>query len=685
MKKISLPKINNGSIAFFAIAVVLFWIKTYAAYQIEFTLGIDNNLQKFLLFINPLSSALFFFGLALLFKKRMKLVMIVTNFILSFLLYANIAYYRFFSDFITVPVLMSTKTNAGQLGDSALSLMSPFDFLYFLDFFILIALALTVFKNTSVEHRKSFKVVLLFAVTVFLFNLGLAEKDRPQLLSRSFDRNYLVKYLGAYNFTIYDVIQNIKSSGQRALADSSDITDVENYRKANFAAPNPEYFGKAKGMNVIYIAMESLQSFAIDYKMPDGQEVTPFLNSLVHGNEAFYFENFFHQTGQGKTSDAEFLMENGLYPMAQGAVFVNKAQNTYQAMPAILKGNGYYSASFHGNYKTFWNRNVMYKALGYDQFFDAEYYNMTEENTKNYGLKDKPFFTESMPLLKSLPQPFYTKFLTLSNHFPFEMDPEDTDFPAGDTGDKVVDQYFQAAHYMDEAIEQFFNELKASGLYDNTVIVMYGDHYGISENHNEAMAKVLGVNEISPTLNAGLQRVPLFIHVPGVSGGIQQQYGGQADVRSTVLHLLGIDTKDYMELGSDLLSQNHRNWALFRNGDFVSPEIVQVKGKCYSNTTGDLLEGTDACKEIADKAAAELQISDEIVYKDLLRFYQPEGYTPINPNDFEYLAPKGKKEGIESNEVKDTEGTNNTESITNTEGTNDTGTESNSDTEVVNE
>ncbi|SDL88406.1 LTA synthase family protein [Bacillus sp. OK048] len=676
MSKIRMPNIkNNGSIVFLAIAVVLFWLKTYAAYQIEFTLGIDNNLQKFLLFINPLSSALFFFGLAFLFKKRMKVVLIITNFILSFLLYANIAYYRFFSDFITVPVLMSTKNNAGQLGDSALSLMSPYDFLYFTDFFILIVLALTIFKKVTVENKKSFKVVLLFAVTVFLFNLGLAEKDRPQLLSRSFDRNYLIKYLGAYNFTIYDVIQNIRSSGQRALADSSDITEVENYRKANFAAPNSEYFGKAKGMNVIYIAMESLQSFAIDYKMPDGQEVTPFLNSLVHGNEAFYFENFFHQTGQGKTSDAEFLMENGLYPMAQGAVFVNKAQNTYQAMPAILKGNGYYSASFHGNYKTFWNRNVMYKALGYDQFFDAEYYNMTEENTKNYGLKDKPFFTESMPLLKSLPQPFYTKFLTLSNHFPFEMDPEDTEFPAGETGNKVVDQYFQAAHYMDEAIEQFFNDLKASGLYDNTVIVMYGDHYGISENHNEAMAQVLGVEEITPTLNVGLQRVPLLIHVPGVKGGIQQQYGGQADVRSTILHLLGIDTKDYMELGSDLLSKDHRNWALFRNGDFVSPEIVQVKDKCYSNETGELLEGTDACKSLADKVAAELHMSDEIVHKDLLRFYQPEGYTPINPNDYHYLAPKVKKEVIESNENNGT---------TNTENTGETGSEDDIDTEGTN-
>jgi lipoteichoic acid synthase len=644
MNKISLSKnIKNNHIAFFILAVLLFWLKTYAAYQTEFKLGIDDNLQKFLLFLNPLSSALFFLGLALLSKKYTKTIMLAIHFLLSFLLFANIAYYRFFNDFITFQTIVQAKTNSGQLGDSVLSLLHPTDVVYFSDFIILLVLALTVFKKATVENRKSFKIVLLLSVTVFLFNLGLAEKDRPQLLSRTFDRNYLVKYLGAYNFTIYDAIQNIKSSSQRALADSSDITDVENYRKANYTSPNPVYFGKAKGKNVIYVSLESFQSFMINYKMPNGQEVTPFLNSLANDGNTFYFDNFFHQTGQGKTSDAEFLMENSLYPMSQGAVFVSKASNTFQATPAILKGYGYNSAVFHGNYKTFWNRNEMYKSLGYDQFFDAEYYSMTDENKKNYGMKDKPFFQESMPMLESLKQPFYTKFISLSNHFPFEMDPQDTNFPAGDTGDSIVNQYFQSANYMDQALEQFFNALKADGLYDKSIIVLYGDHYGISENHNDAMAKVLGVNEITPVINAGLQRVPLFIHVPGVKGGVQHQYGGEVDVRPTILHLLGIDTKDYMEFGSDLLSKGHRNWALFRNGDFVSPNVISVNDKCYSTASGELLDKNDACKTIGDKVKTELQMSDEIVYKDLLRFYKPAGYTPINRDDYEYLGPKKTK------------------------------------------
>jgi len=637
-----MKKLKNSHITFFVIAVVLFWMKTYIAYRIEFKLGIDNSLQKFLLFLNPLSSSLFFLGLALFFKKHTKLLMIIINFLLSFLLYANIVYYRFFNDFITIPVLLQAKSNGGQLGESIYSLMHPLDLFYFSDCMILMILALTVFRKANAENRKSYKIVLLLGVTIFLFNLGLAEKDRPQLLSRSFDRNYLVKYLGAYNFTIYDAIQNIESSSERALADSSDITDIQNYRNANYTPPNPAYFGKAKGMNVIFISMESFQNFMIDFKMPDGQEVTPFLNSLIHDPNTFYFNNFYHQTGQGKTSDAEFLMENSLYPLPQGAVFVNKALNTYQATPAILKGYGYHSAVFHGNYKTFWNRNVMYKALGYDQFFDAEYYDMSPENKKNYGMKDKPYFQESMPMLEKLKQPFYAKFITLSNHFPFAMDPQDTNFPAFDTDDTVVNQYFQSANYMDQALEQFCNALKADGLWNKTVLVFYGDHYGISENHNEAMTKVLG-KEITPVVNAKLQQVPLIIRVPGVKGGIQTQVGGEIDVRPTVLHLLGIDTKDYMEFGSDLLSKHHRKWALFRNGDFVSDKVIQVNDKCYDAQTEQLLGSNDLCKDIDTRVKTELVMSDDIVNKDLLRFYKPKGFKPINPDDYNYLGPKGNK------------------------------------------
>src|SRR5699024_6425012 len=124
------------------------------------------------------------------------------------------------------------------------------------------------------------------------------------------------------------------------------------------------------------------------------------------------------------------------------------------------------------------------------------------------------------------------------------------------------------------------------GLYDNSIIILYGDHYGISTNHNEAMSRVTG-EEITPYKNAQLQRVPLFIRVPGVEGKVVHEYGGEVDVRPTLLHLLGIETKDYMSFGSDLLSPERREIVPFRNGDFVTRKYTQVSGKCYSNKDGE--------------------------------------------------------------------------------------------------
>ncbi|MGG3890998.1 LTA synthase family protein [Metabacillus fastidiosus] len=626
----------NKQLGFFLFAALLLWIKTYAVYNVEFNLGIENTMQKFLLFMNPISSALLFLGFGLFAKgKKSYIWIIIIDFLLSFLLYANIVYYRFFNDFITVPTLTQTK-NAGDLGQSIGALVHPYDFLYFIDTLLLIILVSFKFvKPQQVKmKRKTIVAVFTAAVIMFIVNLGLAETDRPQLLTRTFDRNYIVKYLGMYNYTIYDAIQSSKSSAQRALADTNDITEVENYVKANFASPNPEYFGKAKGMNVIYVSLESLQNFVIDYKL-NGEEVTPFLNSLAHDGNTFYFNNFYHQTGQGKTSDAEFMMENSIFPLPQGAVFTTKGQNTFQAAPAIYDQLGYTTAVFHGNYKSFWNRDVMYKALGYEKFFDAEYYDMNEQDVVNYGLKDKPFFKESMPLLTSLKQPFYSKFITLTNHFPYPISEEEATIEPHTTGDGSVDRYFQTARYMDEAIEEFFNDLKEAGLYDNTVVVMYGDHYGISENHNTAMEKVLG-KEITPFESAQLQETPLFIHVPGVKGGIQSQYGGQVDVRPTVMHLLGIDTKDYIQFGTDLLSSEHSEIVPFRNGNFVTPEVTAVDGKYYDTKTGLLIEANEDIKQSEEVAEMKLRLSDKTVYGDLLRFYTPEGFKNVDPTLYDY-------------------------------------------------
>jgi lipoteichoic acid synthase len=166
---------------------------------------------------------------------------------------------------------------------------------------------------------------------------------------------------------------------------------------------------------------------------------------------------------------------------------------------------------------------------------------------------------------------------------------------------------------------------------------MYGDHYGISENHNKAMEQVLG-KEINDFENAGLQRVPFFIHAPGIEGGVNHTYGGQMDILPTLLHLLGTDTKDYLQLGTDILSKQHDELVPFRNGDFVSSTITAVDGKFYDSKTGleltkDKIEEAEKYQNIVEY---KLKLSDKVVNGDLLRFYKPENFTPVDRTQYNY-------------------------------------------------
>ncbi|WP_455661497.1 LTA synthase family protein [Pradoshia sp.] len=652
MKKLNekfYERISSQFGIFFLAAVFMLWLKTYLVQVTQFDLGVQGILQQFLLLFNPLGSALIVLGLAWLFKGRGRYTaLMVLYFFLSFLLFANAMYYRFFNDFITLPTLFQTQ-NFGDVSGSIVTLLKPYDFLFFVDFAVLLVLLLT--KRIKVEkgvlkRRAAFSFIGI-GLTVSGLNLALAESDRPQLLTRGFDRNYIVKYLGMYNYTVYDAVQSTRASAQRVLADSNDITEVVNYTSSNHAEADPEYFGKAEGMNVILIHLESIQEFLIDYEL-HGEEVTPFLNSLTEDKNMMYFDNFFHQTAQGKTADAEFILSNSLYGLPQGSAFTMKGTNTYQAAPAILEQEGYTSAVFHPNTGSFWNRNEIYKSFGYDHFFDASSYEMDPEQLADYGLMDKPFFEQSIPYLESLPEPFYAKFISVTHHYPFSMDEDETTIEPHTTGDQSVDDYFQTARYADEALKQFFDYLKESGLYDNSMIIMYGDHYGISQNHDAAMEQVLE-KEVTPFVSkAELQRVPFYIRVPGMEGGIRHTYGGQIDILPTILHLLGKETKDYIHFGTDLLSADHNEVVPFRNGDFVSPEVTAVDGDYYDSETGLPLEEDklNEAKRYHEAVQYKLELSDRIVNGDLLRFHSPDDFEPVDRSDYDYSLDASRLDDI---------------------------------------
>lgn len=619
-------ELRRRSIPLFLLAGLLFGLKTYIVYRFLFEINIDRILQEIIILVNPFITSIIFFGLSIWFQqaKHQRRFILYSAFIGSLILYFNLIFYRSFTDFLTIPQLFQIS-NLADLSSSILSLIKFYDIFLFTDFLI-IWMASKNFAFTDYSKRRK-----IFATVVSLLlvsgNFLLAEMERPQLLQRAFDREYLVKNIGIFYYHIYDVFINSIMHTQRVLADGNDIDEIKRYIKHKKSTEeNTNLFGVAKGRNIIFISAESLQSFVIDNEL-HGEEITPFLNRFISHPDTFYFENFYHQTAQGKTSDSEFITENSLYPIASGAVFFTHGQNEFFAMPKILKNENYQSVVFHANTDTFWNRNQMYESLGIDQFYDVSYYDVDETNQVGWGLKDKAFFSQTIAYLQQLEQPFYAKLITLTNHFPFELDEEDRTLQPFDSESDTLNNYFPTVRYTDEAIEQFFLDLKMTGLYDNSIIIIMGDHDGISANHHKAMAEFLNKEEITPYDQMQLQRVPLFIHIPGLNKGrVMSTIGGQIDLKPTLLHLLGIESSDDITFGNNLFSTVENKYIGFRNGNFVSEKFLYTNATCYDRMTGEVLaydehfNEENPCTAMKEKVEIELIYSDQIIYGDLFRF-----------------------------------------------------------------
>lgn len=644
--------LTSTKLGFFSIVLITFWLKTYVIYLTKFNLGAVGAMQNFLLFINPLPTALLLLGIGLFFKGRKSYwIIIVIDLVLSTWLFANILYYREFSNFLSLSIIKTSGSTADNLGKSIVGITRVTDFLTFIDVLAIIALMIgKVIKYDLRPLKLKFNLLLEgLAVVLIGVNLMMAQKDRSGLLTRTFDNSYIVKYLGMNQYAVYDSFKTAQTSEQMAKANVSDLSSVKKYLKANYVKPNPEYTGVAKGKNVMVIHLESFQQFLIGYKWK-GKEVTPNLNKLYRSKNTLSFANFYNQVGQGKTSDAEMMLENSLYGLQSGSAMSSYGtSNTFESAPAILnQQGGYTTAVMHGGAGSFWNRNNAYKQFGYHYFMPLSYYENKPKYYIGYGLKDKIFFDQSIKYIERLPQPFYLKLITVTNHYPYDLDKKNQSIDPTDTGDETVDGYVQTAHYLDQAIGELMRWMKKTGLDKKTMLVLYGDHYGISGNHHKASAELLNQDEFTNFDNLKFQRVPLMFHMPGLKGGIKKTYGGEIDVLPTLLNLLGINDRKAIQFGHDLLSSKAPQIVAQRNGDFITPKYAKVGSTYYDTKTGEEIEDPDEKLKaklvaISNKVTTQLSLSDRVIAGNLLRFYHPKWFKKVNPHDYNYNEEKALK------------------------------------------
>lgn len=551
-----------------------------------------------------------------LFKKRRNGALFTANIILSILLLADTLYFRYYQLPLSVSLIYQLKL-LGDITGSAGSLFRTLDIVYFIDipvyFFVFFLKRHLGKKYPShvIKRRYAFvSSAIIMTVACLMFNNFYGKVNTSM---HAYDRNYAARDLSILYYHYYDIKNFLQDEVARKKALTDEETQIVNDyfddKNAN-KVTNPKYNGIAKDRNLIVIQVEALQQFAIEKTIND-QEITPFLNNLI--KESVYMDNIYNQVAGGNTADAEFLINNSLYPVASGAVYFRYANNKYNSIANTLKADGYNTYAAHAYKPSFWNRQNFYDNAGFDEFFHLNNYVLDE--IIGWAVSDESFFRQTLDKI-DLDNKFYSFNVTLSSHHPYDAFRNMDNLDVGKYQGKQLGDFLKGARYDDYAIEKLFEMLKDKGIYDNSIIVIYGDHSALFEDQKPDVYEFLGLLDTEFNWKS-IQKVPVIIHVPGTDLAQRvENVGGQIDVLPTVANLMDLDMP-YL-LGKDMLNiPNNEGYAVTRYSTVMTDDYMYVSDSTtfYDMETGDVVDPL-VYKDDLEKRLLDLRVSDIIINKD---------------------------------------------------------------------
>ncbi|RAV19885.1 LTA synthase family protein [Paenibacillus contaminans] len=598
----------------FVLFSLILLLKSYLAWLVVF-----DSKVSFMPLLTEIPFAWLLFSLIEWFASKRKLgYYLSVNLLLTAVFFAVIMYYKYYGVIVTYHALQQVN-QVTAVSNSVFSLMDPYFLFIFIDILVFGYVLLrkkkaTTWKSTvATRTQKKGLVSAMFVVSLVLCLMNV--------LPNRASMNEIVKAgeMGILNYEAYTIF----SSKKQELVDSKEITqesvdELKGIRKQT----DPSYWKAAEGKNIIVIQLESFQNFLIGLKI-DGQEITPNMNRLAKEN--FYFPNFYQQVGQGNTSDAEFVVNTSFYIPPIGAATQTYADRSLVSMPKLLKQNGYNSATFHTNVVEFWNRGELYKALGFDHYYDQSFFG--QEDTVFFGPSDEMLYAKTADEIEKMSksgQPFYTQIISMTAHHPFTIPDKKyhMTLPKRYEGTFVGD-YIRAQNYADYALGQFIDSLKQKGIWDNSLIVLYGDHlglpiYSLDRDDKDLMEEIYGREYgYSDMIN-----IPLIMVSPGLTQPQTfDQIGGQVDILPTVANLLGVSMNNQLHFGQDLLNQTYNllpQRYYLPTGSFMSDKALFLPGRGFEDGTnypvaGNIGDGAEATEEEYERALKLLHMSDSYI------------------------------------------------------------------------
>ncbi len=578
---VSSPTFKRWLFKPFVFFSILFILKSFLAWGVIFG---DLLSWKTLLTEIPFVWALF--ALIERFASRRKLGYYMTvNLLVTAIFFAAIMYFKYYGVIVTYHAAEQVN-QVTAVRNSVFSLMDPYYLLIFADiivlgFYFFLNKKGRAYKKDNINyHRGKLSHTLLFTVSLALclFNI-LPNKASMNEIKKA-------QEMGILNYEAYTIFANDKPE----IVNTSEITQdaIDKLKGLDAAAVSPLQ-GAAKGKNLIIVQLESFQNFLLGLKV-DGQEITPNLNRLM--KNSLYFPNFYQMVGQGNTSDAEFVVNSSFYIPPQGAATMSYVDKELPSLPRLLQNSGYQTVTFHTNDVEFWNRGELYNALGWEKYYDHKFFG--DEDSFFFGPSDEVLYRKTADKLKEMDadsKPFYAQVISMSAHHPFTIPAEKykMKLPERYEGTFVGD-YVRAQNYADYAFGQFVDELKANGIWDDSLIMVYGDHmglpiYSLDHDDKELMTEIYGHDYEYPDM----LNIPLIIHAEGaISPQTVDHVGGEVDIMPTAASLLGVSMDNNIHFGQDLLSQSYNllpQRYYLPTGSFIATSGLLIPGNSFEDNT----------------------------------------------------------------------------------------------------
>ena len=533
-------------------------------------------------------------------KARVWIALLI-DLLVSILLFINDLYYSYSSNLVSISQISNLQYGK-EISAALPYLLHIRQVVYFIDLIILFVIFVNIKNNIKKLSKLLYIPGVLYLIAMIIISGKTVKKWLDEAQEHQYNKIMQIDASSIYGYHFLDIRNNLNMKKNVKYKNKDTMLKAYNELMASYDEKYPlkyDFAGIAEGKNVVIVQLESVQNFVAHRKI-NGKEITPNLNKFL--DENIEFTNMQNQS-YSTTADSEFTVMTSLYPLENGMSYAQYPSNDYNDIYKNFKSKEYTTTYIHGNVGSFWNREAVYSRLKIDHLYFDNVFDSDVERINEY-VSDEAVYKKIIDDMKTYDDKFFVNIVASSSHTAFDLPGIQDKWRKVniDVGDDVrgiyYGNYLEAVNYADYAFGIFIDELKKAGLYDDTVILVYGDHAGLQmynwEMQDFIREKNPGLNDIQTQIN--YTNILCGLKIPGVEPMKISKPTSKIDMKPTLMEICGIE--DEFSLGRSMFSS--KDFICINNGKIITDKYF-YDGDWYLISTGEQLNLDNMPKEEVEK------------------------------------------------------------------------------------